>query len=297
MEGRITNIQRFSVHDGPGIRTVVFLKGCSLRCRWCCNPEAMLPEPVLMFNPQLCIGCGECVRVCPNEASGTLGDITVDRSRCTGCGACAEVCYAEAKYLRDSRMSPEQLLEELKKDQSFYERTGGGVTFSGGEALLQAEFLEKILRLCKENRIGTAIETCGNVPWENFERILPWMDLFLYDIKHTDSEKHLHYTGGGCERIMENCERLCVAGKEVIIRVPVIPEFNFDREALRDVIRFAEKMKVKEIDFLPYHRYAANKYLYLGMDYWNPGMNMLDKKLVEECLAGIETSLDIHIDG
>ena len=163
MEGRITNIQRFSVHDGPGIRTVVFLKGCSLRCRWCCNPEAMLPEPVLMFNPQLCIGCGECVRVCPNEASGTLGDITVDRSRCTGCGACAEVCYAEAKYLRDSRMSPEQLLEELKKDQSFYERTGGGVTFSGGEALLQAEFLEKILRLCKENRIGTAIETCGNV--------------------------------------------------------------------------------------------------------------------------------------
>lgn len=297
MTGRITNIQRFSVHDGPGIRTVAFLKGCTLRCRWCCNPEAMLPEAVLMFNPQLCIGCGECVRVCPSGASGTLEQISVDRTKCIGCGKCTEVCYAEAKYMRDNQMTPQELLTEIKKDESFYKRTGGGVTFSGGEALLQADFLEETLKLCKAAGIGTAVETCGNVPWENFERIAPFMDVFLFDIKHTDSVKHKEYTGAGCERIMENCRRLKAMDKQIIIRVPVIPEFNFERDSLASIIRFAEEIGVEEINFLPYHRYAANKYVYLGMDYWDPGINQLDKRLVEECLEGIETKLHVRIDG
>lgn len=297
MEGRITNIQRFSVHDGPGIRTVVFLKGCTLRCRWCCNPEAMLPQPVLMFNPQLCIGCGACISVCPTGASGVEGHIYVDREKCTGCGSCAEVCYAEAKYKRDRILEAEELMEEVRKDLSFYQRTGGGITFSGGEALLQKEFVAEVLRLCKAEGIGTAVETCGNVPWENFEAVLDSMDLYLYDIKSTDTEKHKVYTGAGCERIMENCRRLREAGKQVIIRVPVIPEFNFDRESLTGILRFAETINIEEINFLPYHRYAENKYRYLGMEYWNPGVERLEKTRVEECLRGIGTPVRLKVDG
>lgn len=297
MTGHITNIQRFSVHDGPGIRTVVFLKGCTLRCRWCCNPEAMLQKPVLMFQPELCIGCGACVSVCPTGASGSLEHITVDRMRCIGCGACTRVCYAEAKYKKDTVMSSEEVLREIEKDRIFYDRTGGGVTFSGGEALLQAEFLENVLRSCKETGIHTAVETCGNVPWEKFERILPWMDLFLFDIKHTDTAKHKQYTGAGCEQIMENCRRLCLKNKKVIVRIPVIPEFNFNKRDLEEIIRFAEEIGVGEVDFLPYHRYASNKYRYLDMDYWNPGVNKLDKEVVEKCLESINTRVKIRIDG
>lgn len=297
MTGHITNIQRFSVHDGPGIRTVAFLKGCTLRCRWCCNPEAMFQKPVLMFQPELCIGCGACVSVCPTGASGSLEHITVDRMRCTGCGACTKTCYAEAKYKKDTVMSSEELLREIEKDRIFYDRTGGGVTFSGGEALLQAEFLEDVLRSCKEMGIHTAVETCGNVPWENFERILPWMDLFLFDIKHTDTAKHKQYTGAGCERIMENCRCLSLKNKKVIVRIPVIPEFNFNKKDLEDIIRFAEEIGVREVDFLPYHRYASNKYRYLDMDYWNPGVNKLDKEVVEKCLKSINTRVKIRIDG
>ncbi|MCI8558541.1 MAG: glycyl-radical enzyme activating protein [Lachnospiraceae bacterium] len=297
MVGRITNIQRFSVHDGPGIRTVVFLKGCTLRCRWCCNPEAMLQESVLMFQPELCIRCGACVSACAMGASGTLEQITLDRTRCTGCGACEEVCYAGAKYKKDIYISAEALWKEIEKDKIFYKRTKGGVTFSGGEALLQADFLTELLRLCKEGGVQTAVETCGNVPWESFEQILPWMDLFLFDIKHTDSAKHREYTGAGCEKIMENCRRLCSRRKSVIVRVPVIPEFNFHRVELESIIRFAKEVGAREVDFLPYHRYAANKYRYLDMEYWNPGVQRLDKSLVEECLVGIDTKLEIRIDG
>ncbi len=297
MVGRITNIQRFSVHDGPGIRTVVFLKGCTLRCRWCCNPESMLQKSVLMFQPELCIHCGACVSVCPVGTFGALEQITVDRTHCTGCGACEEVCYAGAKYKKDTLIRAEDLWKEIEKDKTFYHRTGGGVTFSGGEALLQAEFLAEILKFCKDGGIGTAVETCGNVPWDSFEEILPWMDLFLFDIKHTDSAKHKEYTGADCKRIMENCRRLCSRGKSVVVRVPVIPEFNFSRMELEHIIRFAEEIGVKEVDFLPYHRYAANKYRYLDMEYWNPGVQRLDKSLVEECLEGIDTELEIRIDG
>jgi pyruvate formate lyase activating enzyme len=157
----------------------------------------MDPKPEVLFNPELCIGCGACVDACPTGAVSATG---FDRSLCTGCGKCAEVCYAEARYMKGERMTPQQVIDEAVKDRSFYKRTGGGVTFSGGEPLLQIDFLEETLRLCRENKIGTAIETCGYVPWENYERVAPLVDVFLFDIKSTDSGKHLEYTGGGCER-------------------------------------------------------------------------------------------------
>lgn len=294
MKGRVTDIQKYSVHDGPGMRTIVFLKGCLLRCRWCCNPEAMLMQPVLLYNPKLCIGCGACVEVCPNNAAVGM---KVNRDLCNGCGACAKVCYAGARYFKEKDMESERVLEEILKDKIFYDRTGGGVTFSGGEAAYQIDFLEELLKLCKENDVNTCIETCGCMPWENYERILPYMDLFLFDIKSTDSEQHKKFTGMGCEQIMENCRRVVAAGKRLIIRVPVIPEFNYSLEALEKIVRFAEEIGVECVNFLPYHRYAESKYNFMDMDYWHPGVESLSKEDVEKYVMAINSTIELEVNG
>lgn len=294
MKGMIFDIQRFSLHDGPGIRTTVFLKGCPLHCRWCCNPESMNPHPVLLYNPELCIGCGQCIAICPSGAACPGG---IDRELCTVCGKCADTCYAEALYMKGREISANELMAEVIRDESFYARTGGGVTFSGGEPLLQADFLEEVLECCRNHSFTTAIETCGCVPWEHFERIAPLVDTFLFDIKHTDSQKHRLYTGAPCEGIMENCARLASIAKHLVVRVPVIPGFNFDRDSLEAVVRFAEGIGVREVDFLPYHRYAANKYLYMGRDYWNPGVERLGDEEVRTVIETIPSSIRLQIGG
>lgn len=294
MDGCVFDIQRFSIHDGPGIRTIVFLKGCPLHCRWCCNPESMRPEPELLFNPGLCIGCGQCRRVCP---AGALGDAGVDRGRCTGCGACVEECYADALFMKGRIMTPGEVAAAALRDAPFYARTGGGVTFSGGEPLLQIDFLEETLRLCRDKGLNTAIETCGHVPWESIERIAPLVDVFLFDIKSTDDGAHLAYTGAGCGRIMENCERLVKIANRVIVRIPVVPEFNFSAEALTDIVRFAERIGVGEVHFLPYHRMAASKYAFLGRECWRPGVDRLENDAVEACIRNIETAVRLRMNG
>ena len=294
MEGCIFDIQRFSIHDGPGIRTIIFLKGCPLRCRWCCNPESMRPEPELLFNPGLCIGCRRCRGVCP---VGAVGDSGVDRALCAGCGACAEVCYADARHIKGRFVTPREVVTEALKDMPFYARTGGGVTFSGGEPLRQIDFLEETLLLCRDNRLGAAVETCGYAPWEDFARIAPLVDVFLFDIKSTDSDAHLAYTGARCERIMENCERLVKIAKRVVVRVPVVPEFNFAAESLAGIVGFAERIGVREVHFLPYHRMAAGKYAFLGRECWHPGVGRLEDSAVEACVAEIETAIKLRLNG
>lgn len=294
MKGCIFDIQRFSVHDGPGIRTTIFLKGCTLKCKWCCNPESICAKPELMFNPELCISCGACAKAC---AQGAVSFGRVERALCTGCGACAQVCYAEALYMKGRYMTPAEIAKEALKDVSFYARTSGGVTFSGGEPLLQIDFLAKTLALCKASGLHTAIETCGNILWENFERIVSDTDVFLYDIKSTHSETHLVYTGATCERIMENCAKLARIAKRVIIRVPVIPMFNFTIGALTQIVRFAESVGVGEVNFLPYHRYAVNKYSFLGRECWNPGVNYLDENALGECVEAIQADITLRIHG
>lgn len=294
MQGYISSIQRFSIHDGPGIRTTIFLKGCVLRCKWCCNPESIDTNANLLYNSALCIECGKCVEVCPTGAKTITG---LNRSLCNNCGICAEVCHAEALTINGRLLSSEELLQEIIKDMSFYIRSGGGATFSGGEPLLQIDFLEELLMACYKNNISTVIDTCGHVPWEYFERILSYSDIFLYDIKSTDSNKHFAFTGVRCEHILQNCERLVSIGKNVIIRVPVIPIFNFDLDTLTNIVRFAERIGVKEVNFLPYHRLATSKYSFLGWDYWNPGISRLENATIAKCINQIETKIKLQIGG
>ena len=279
----VFDIQRFSVHDGPGIRTNIFLKGCGLRCLWCCNPESQEKQPVLLFDPELCIGCGNCVATCPTGAAAIVnGQLIMERGKCTGCGRCVDGCYADARSIKGVTMTAETVMEEILKDQAFYRNSRGGVTFSGGEPLLHPEFVREIMEKCHARGIHTAVETCGFVPWESFETVLPYTDLFLYDVKHVGSDKHRAYTGQGNELILRNLYQLSRRGAEIVIRVPVIPTFNMDRETLGQIIALAESLNVQRIDLLPYHRYASGKYRLLGRTYWSPGVEKADVEEIAE---------------
>lgn len=281
-EGFISAIQRFSIHDGPGIRTVIFFKGCPFNCPWCSNPETRSAGHDIMHTITTCIQCGLCLNHCPDhciEADG--GVVQIDRLSCTGCEKCAEICPTNSISIRGERRSVSDLLEIIKADAMFYRRSGGGVTFSGGEPLLQAQFLSELAAACKNAGIRTAIETTGFCASENLKSVMPYIDLFLYDLKIMNPEKHKEITGVSNELIKENLQLLSEAGKEVIVRVPIIPGFTQDRENLIAVAEAAKKADVKQINLLPYHNYGENKYAQLGKKY---GMTDI-KPLTKEDLA------------
>ena len=262
MNGMIFDIQRFSIDDGPGIRTVVFLKGCSLRCAWCHNPEGLQPYRETMFRPQKCIGCGKCFEVCVNNCHVIAdGERLFLRESCERCGKCAAVCYAEALEITGRSVSPGEVVDEIKKDDLFYKNSGGGVTFSGGEPLLQADFLKEVLTECKTLGYHCAVETAGYVPWTAFEKILPYTDLFLYDIKMMDEALHKKFTGAGNKRIISNLKKLAKTGVEIWARTPLIPSIN---DTLAEKERLAELLaKLESIQkhvFLPYHNLGEGKY-------------------------------------
>ena len=263
MEAVIFNIQRMSMHDGPGVRSTVFFKGCNLKCRWCHNPESINPLPEVEWYPQKCIGCGECISVCRAIARHLEeGRIVYDREKCIGCGLCARECVSEAIRMAGRRMEIGDILGEVEKDIQMYGITGGGVTCSGGEPMLQIEALEELLKALKRRQIHTAVDTAGNVPWNFFERILDVSDLFLFDIKHLDETAHRAYTGVSNQRILENFERL-VQKKEIIVRVPVIKTVNED--SLEEIAAFLQgKEKVRMVELLPYHELGMSKYESLG---------------------------------
>lgn len=265
MTATIFEIKRFAVHDGDGVRTTVFFKGCPLKCVWCHNPEGIGFAPQLAYLKDKCIGCGECVSVCPVGAhSMTDGVHTYDRAKCVNCGKCAEACFGEALKLYGKEMTVAELMPILLEDRDFYESSGGGVTLSGGECLIQADFCAKLLRELKKEGIGTAVDTCGYVKKEALDKVMPYTDIFLYDIKAFDSDVHERCTGCKNELILENLRYIDSCGKKIEIRIPYVPEYNSgETEAIG---KFLGTLKnLTKVRVLPYHSYAGSKYASLDM--------------------------------
>jgi len=260
----IFDIQRGSYVDGPGIRTVVFFKGCNLDCAWCHNPESKSAAAQLLFYQSRCIGCGRCRKVCKSDA--VREDFTVDAEKCTLCGKCTIVCHPDAKSICGEPADADKIMAKIKKDAPYFEGSGGGVTFSGGECMLQPELLAELLKRCKAEGIHTAVDTAGNVPWERFDAILPYTDLFLYDFKHNDDEKHRAGTGVSNRRILANLEKLLEHCPErVIVRIPIIPGFNDDAESLAAIGRWlGAHNRPKFIEPLAYHKLGEHKAEALG---------------------------------
>lgn len=268
MKGNIFEIKHFAVHDGKGIRTTVFLKGCPLHCLWCHNPESQSPSEQFGYLPHKCVNCGSCVSVCPTGAQkiDESHKHIYDRSLCNMCGLCVSVCPRKALSKYGKMVSVDEILPELLQDRDFYETSDGGVTLSGGEPLLQIDFCEELLKKLKDENINTSVDTCGFASWESIKRIIPFTDTFLYDIKHMNSSKHYKYTGQHNELIIKNLKKLNENNKKIEIRIPLIPNYNDDETNLREIGNLLKDMRmIDRVKVLPYHEFARTKYASIGI--------------------------------
>jgi pyruvate formate lyase activating enzyme len=272
--GIVFDIRRYSIHDGPGIRTAVFFKGCPLACRWCHNPEGRSFKPELILRSKRCILCDDCLGVCPNQAVTRKNDmIQIDRRRCMLSGECAKACIPQALQVVGRAISIEEALGEIERDQVFYEQSGGGVTFTGGEPFAQPNYLFELVTACRERGIHAAVDTCGYAPWPVIKPFLPLVDTFLYDLKLMDEERHREWTGVSNLDILSNLGRLAEAGKDLVVRIPVIPSVNDDPENLRTAGAFLASLAHKPaVELLSYHDIAAGKYEGLGIKYEMDGI-------------------------
>ena len=270
MKGVVFEIERWSISDGPGTRTVVFLKGCPLRCQWCSNPESQSAVPQIGIFTAKCIQCNHCQDACergvaiPAKEGGFIAD-----GACTMCGSCVEVCPTKSRRWMGEEMSPEAVLDKIKKDMVFYRKSFGGVTFSGGEPLTQPKFLKKIIQGCQRVGIRTAIETCGAFNWKAAESTIGLIDFVMFDIKHMDSHRHREFTGSGNESILENAKRISALGIPMMVRIPVIPTVNDSFDNIRATAQFVRDHlpSATGIEALPYHKLGLTKYAALGLNY------------------------------
>jgi pyruvate formate lyase activating enzyme len=267
MNGQITHIQRMSTHDGPGIRSTIFLKGCNLQCKWCHNPETFSSQPELEWLSDKCISCQTCLLVCPSEAlSLQNGKVAFEKSLCTACFNCVDVCFPEAIQKIGREISPEELFAEVEQDFSFFRESNGGITFSGGEPMLQLEFVKETLRLFRQAGIHTAIETNLNVPWSWYEQVLPEVDFVMADLKLVDDHIHHNWTGASNRQILQNIINLDHSGKTYILRTPIVPGVNDSQEQLEPIFEFVSRLKnIQKYELLPFHPLAASKYKNLGI--------------------------------
>jgi len=294
MPNLVTNIQGYSIHDGPGIRTVVFLKGCSLECQWCSNPECISPHPEVGFIKALCTKCGKCAEVCPNEAlvyeAGKLPRI--DRERCSGCGACSSVCSYKAIVLYGQQMNAEEIFDAIKRDKMFYQASGGGITVSGGEALLQAQLVCDLFEKCRRSGIHTCIETSGFAAESALRQALPYTDFVLYDLKYLDSEKHRQYTGKPNSLILSNAKIVAASGVKTLFRMPLIPGINDGLHNIKETAEFLYELgnNVLRIELMPYHRLGKGKYESLDRPYHLPDILSPEPEHMESVKNTFEAS-------
>jgi len=262
----VSNIQRFSLDDGPGIRTTVFFKGCNLHCAWCHNPECIVKNPTLQYWEDNCVNCGRCVAACPEGAHILQDEKHVFlREKCNYCGKCADLCRKKALVWMGKYYEPEELLAVICRDRAYFSHSGGGVTFSGGEPMLYSDYLIRIARLCREEGLHVAVDTAGNVPEARFDEVMPVADLFLYDVKCFDEDLHRYWTGVSNKQILSNLQHLHAHGASVFVRVPVIREFNGNLAELEKVADFlAPLTNIQLVQLLPYHSYGLGKYKSLG---------------------------------
>lgn len=286
----ITNIQKFSIHDGDGIRTTVFFKGCPLKCEWCHNPETQRFEKEMEVDGEKCTGCGTCASVCPNGAVRMTEDHRPawDPKACTFCGKCENFCPAGVREIVGREYTVKELTKELMKDQMFYEESGGGVTFSGGEVMsMDMDFILAMAKELKRQDVTLTIDTCGYVPYERFEKILPYVNTFLYDVKVMDPELHKKYMGTDNKLILENLIRLSQDGARIYIRIPTIKEVNGNEENMKETIAFLKEHDIHPagVNLLPYHDTGSGKYAKLDMEYKGTDLHAPDKEEMEAFAA------------
>lgn len=285
IEGQIFNIQRFSIHDGPGIRTVVFIKGCNLKCKWCHNPESIDLKNQIEFYPQRCIGCNACFQVCPNRVHfiDENQEHCINRSSCRGCQLCTETCYANALVAVGKKVNSEYLLETILSDELYFKNSSGGVTFSGGECMLQIDFLTEILRKCKAKSIHTAVDTAGCVPWSSFQKITDVTDLFLYDVKAADMKKHEQLTGVNNKLILQNLIRLSETGKQIYVRIPFVVGCNGDQiEKIGEILK---PLNIAKVEVMPYHKLGNSKYIALDIENELLGIEPPTEEMVDRVVS------------
>ena len=290
-KGRVFSIERYAVHDGGGIRTLVFLKGCPLACLWCANPEGQDPTSQLLFFPDRCIACGRCAEVCETGAAAQSAEGKIEHRPllCRGCGLCAAECCSNARSLAGREMDVDEVMAEVAKDVPFYRRSGGGVTVSGGEPAAQPEFTAALLANCRRRGISTAVETCGYAPWETLATIAESLDEALYDVKHMDPVEHRRLTGVSNELILDNLRRLAETPVDVIVRVPVVTGYNYSESNLAATADFVAELQGKRrVELLPYHGYGTPKYQRIGRSYSLAGLEPPGQPRLQELAAIVQ---------
>lgn len=294
----IMEVERFSIHDGPGIRSTVFMQGCPMHCPWCANPESQKIGPYILYMEEKCVRCRSCEMNCPVHAIELKDNRMVfDRDKCIHCNKCSNTsCLNEALKVLGTQKTTKEVIDIVLRDKVYYEQSNGGVTFSGGECFIQFEALKEMILMCKENGLSVAVETAGDVEWEKIEELIPYIDCFLFDVKHFDTKTIKDVTGGNGSRIFENLKKLAsICPEKIIARTPVIPGFNYSDEIISKIFEMIKESGIKTVNLLPYHTLGVDKYIQMDKEYTLPIKSLTKKELEKFKSLGEKYCLEVHL--